>query len=96
MKKIVLINLFFNNNFFFLLDRPQDQINRIQAYLKATNQLRDYSAGDQDPVFSESVGLDLATVVSSVSGPKRPNDRVSVTDMKRDFANCLTNKVFIF
>lgn len=32
-------------------------------------------------------------MVSSVSGPKRPNDRVSVTDMKADFANCLSNKV---
>ncbi|GJQ67339.1 hypothetical protein Trydic_g8235 [Trypoxylus dichotomus] len=74
-------------------NRPEEQIRLIEAYLKATGQLRDYSSGDQDPVFSESVGLDLSTVVSSVSGPKRPNDRVSVTDMKRDFANCLTNKV---
>lgn len=60
--------------------------------MKATLQLRDYSSGDE-PIFSQSVSLDLSTVVSSVSGPKRPNDRVSVTDMKLDFANCLRNKV---
>lgn len=56
--------------------------------------LRDYSNELQDPIFSETVTLDLATVVSSVSGPKRPHDRVSVSDMKQDFNQCLTNKVF--
>ncbi|KAG5345457.1 ACO1 hydratase, partial [Acromyrmex charruanus] len=39
------------------------------------------------------VTLDLSTVVSSVSGPKRPHDRVSVSDMQIDFRNCLVNKV---
>ena len=37
--------------------------------------------------------LDLSTVVSSMSGPKRPHDRVPVTDMKEDFQKCLDNKV---
>lgn len=55
--------------------------------------IRNYDDSDQDPVFSEVVELDLATVVSSVSGPKRPHDRVSVVEMKKDFNNCLTNKV---
>lgn len=55
--------------------------------------LRNYDNPAQDPVFSEVVTLDLGTVVSSVSGPKRPHDRVSVTDMKVDFNTCLTNKV---
>lgn len=39
------------------------------------------------------VTLDLSTVVTSVSGPKRPHDRVSVSDMQNDFRLCLTNKV---
>ncbi|XP_031345922.1 cytoplasmic aconitate hydratase-like isoform X2 [Photinus pyralis] len=73
-------------------NRSNQQIEMIKTYLSATGQLRDYESGEE-PVFSESVSLDLATVVSSVSGPKRPNDRVSVTDMKVDFANCLRNKV---
>ena len=39
------------------------------------------------------VELDLSTVVSSCSGPKRPHDRVAVTDMKSDFQQCLRNKI---
>ncbi len=39
------------------------------------------------------VELDLSTVVPCCSGPKRPHDRVSVSDMKTDFASCLTNKI---
>lgn len=37
--------------------------------------------------------LDLGTIVTSVSGPKRPHDRVAVSDMQTDFRACLTNKV---
>lgn len=55
--------------------------------------LRNYDEESQDPIFSEVVTLDLNTVVSSVSGPKRPHDRVSVSDMQIDFRNCLVNKV---
>lgn len=57
---------------------------------------RNYNDESQDPIFTETVTLDLGTVVSSVSGPKRPHDRVSVSDMKNDFLTSLTNKVFIF
>ncbi|XP_043267575.1 cytoplasmic aconitate hydratase-like isoform X2 [Venturia canescens] len=74
-------------------NRSEEQIERIEKYLEAVKMLRDYNNPAQDPIFSETVTLDLSTVVSSVSGPKRPHDRVSVTDMKTDFNNCLTNKV---
>ena len=40
------------------------------------------------------IELDLSTVVPSLSGPKRPHDRVSLTDMKKDFQECLNNKVY--
>lgn len=55
--------------------------------------LRNYDDPSQDPVFSEITTLDLGDVVPSISGPKRPHDRVSVTDAKTDFQSCLTNKV---
>lgn len=74
-------------------NRSKEKIAIIEAYLRATKQFRDYNNPDQDPIFSEVVELDLSTVVTSVSGPKRPQDRVSVSVMKKDFQECLTNKV---
>lgn len=65
----------------------------IEVYLKAVKMFRNYNDPKEDPVFSEIVELDLSTVVSSVSGPKRPHDRVSVSEMKKDFQSCLTNKI---
>ncbi|PZC72641.1 hypothetical protein B5X24_HaOG210771 [Helicoverpa armigera] len=75
-------------------NRSDDKIAIIEAYLRATKQFRDYTNPEQDPVFSEVVELDLSTVVTSVSGPKRPQDRVSVSVMKKDFQECLTNKTY--
>ncbi|CAH2226546.1 jg22696, partial [Pararge aegeria aegeria] len=76
--------------------RSAEKIKIIEEYLRATKQFRDYSNQSQDPIFSEVVELDLSTVVTSVSGPKRPQDRVSVSVMKKDFSECLTNKVWTF
>lgn len=63
--------------------------------MEATHQLRNYKNDEQDPQFSQTITLDLSTVVTSVSGPKRPHDRVAVADMKTDFQNCLVNPVCI-
>lgn len=65
----------------------------VEAYLKAVGMFRDYSSSSQDPIFSDFFELDLCTVVPSLSGPKRPHDRVAVTNMKADFQMCLDNKV---
>ncbi|KAK6635510.1 Aconitate hydratase mitochondrial [Polyplax serrata] len=74
-------------------NRPEDKIKVMEHYLRATRLLRNYADPSQDPLYSQVIELDLGTVVSSVSGPKRPHDRVAVTEMKIDFLNCLTNKV---
>merc|ERR1712106_348082 len=55
--------------------------------------LRDFKDSSQDPTYSEKYSLDLSTIVPSLSGPKRPHDRVSADKMKADFASCLTNPV---
>lgn len=57
--------------------------------------MRNYGDESQDPKFTQTITLDLATVVTSVSGPKRPHDRVSVSDMKEDFQSCLVTPVSI-
>ncbi|XP_059622968.1 cytoplasmic aconitate hydratase-like [Phlebotomus argentipes] len=74
-------------------NRSDEKINVILKYLEATKQLRDYNNAAQDPHYSKIVTLDLATVVTSVSGPKRPHDRVAVSEMQLDFRSCLTNKI---
>ena len=50
--------------------------------------------GRPDPTYSgEVMQLDLGSVQGSLSGPKRPHDRVDFSNMKNDFRSCLTNKV---
>lgn len=42
------------------------------------------------------IQINLNSIVASVSGPKRPQDRVAITDMKSDFQACLNEKVNYF
>ncbi|XKL62085.1 hypothetical protein PGB90_001918 [Kerria lacca] len=74
-------------------NRSDEKVDLILKYFSSVNMLRNYCDSSEDPVFTEVFILNLCTIVSSVSGPKRPQDRVSVTDMKDDFLKCLTNKV---
>src|SRR6185312_17141977 len=46
-------------------------------------------AGAPDPVFSDTLALDLSTVVPSLAGPKRPQDRIELPDMKKNFLAAL-------
>ncbi|CAG0895999.1 unnamed protein product, partial [Darwinula stevensoni] len=71
----------------------KEAIGRIEAYLKTVKMYRQYEDAAQDPVFSKVVELDLGNVVPSVSGPKRPQDRISVDELKQEFLSNLTNKV---
>jgi len=73
--------------------REQKSVEYITAYLKAAGMFRDFNNESQDPVFSEMHQLDLATVVPSLSGPKRPHDRVPSAEMKEDFRACLASPV---
>jgi aconitate hydratase len=54
---------------------------------------RDYDDASTDPIYTKVHELDLNTVVPSMSGPKRPHDRVSVTAMPLDFKQCLASPV---
>ena len=72
--------------------RDEAQLAYIEAYLKAQGLFRNYSSG-VDPVFTDTLELDLGSVEPCVSGPKRPHDRVLLSKMKGDFGACLTNKV---
>merc|ERR1712013_705507 len=65
----------------------------VEKYMETVGMLRDFSLTEQDPTFSSVHELDLSTVVPSLSGPKRPHDRVAAADMKTDFHACLSNPV---
>ena len=63
--------------------RPPEQIALVEAYAKEQGLF--HEPGAPDPIFSETVELDLATVVPSIAGPARPHDRVPLTDARRSF-----------
>lgn len=72
--------------------RDENLIQVIKLYLEAVKLFRNYDDATELE-FSEVHLLDLATVTTSTSGPKRPHDRVPVSEMKYDFLSCLTNKI---
>ncbi len=65
-----------------LTGRNEDQVELVEKYAKAQGLWHDPSV---EPRFSEHVELDLSTVVPSIAGPKRPQDRISLSDSKLAF-----------
>ncbi|XP_024070944.1 cytoplasmic aconitate hydratase [Terrapene carolina triunguis] len=72
--------------------RDEEKIKHIKNYLVAVGMFRDFNNSAQDPDFTQVVELDLHTVVPCCSGPKRPQDKVAVSEMKKDFETCLGAK----
>lgn len=73
-------------NYLRVTGRSEEQIALVEAYSKAQGLWHDPSI---EPRFSEYLELDLATVVPSIAGPKRPQDRILLTDAKEAFAKSL-------
>ena len=69
-----------------LTGRTEDQVALVEKYAKAQGMWHDPAAS---PRFSEHIELDLSTVVSSIAGPKRPQDRISLTASKSAFEKVL-------
>ena len=74
-----------------LSGRSDDAIALTEAYCRAQGLFRD--ASSPEPEFSKLIELDLGSVVPSLAGPKRPQDRVALTDMKSVFQKALTAPV---
>uniref|UniRef100_A0A3Q2NZ03 Cytoplasmic aconitate hydratase n=1 Tax=Fundulus heteroclitus TaxID=8078 RepID=A0A3Q2NZ03_FUNHE len=72
--------------------REPETLAYITKYLKAAAMFRDYNDVAQDPDFTQVVELDLSTVLPCCSGPKRPQDKIPVSEMKTDFEACLGAK----
>jgi aconitate hydratase len=67
--------------------RPSEQIELVEAYAREQGLWHDEDS--EEPTFSDKLELDLATVVPSIAGPKRPQDRVSLTESKAAFRMAL-------
>ncbi len=71
-----------------LTGRSDEQIALVEAYSKVQKLWHD---ADTEPVFSEYMELDLSTVVPSIAGPKRPQDRIELSASKSAFEQDLLN-----
>ncbi|HEY1214600.1 MAG TPA: aconitate hydratase AcnA [Bryobacteraceae bacterium] len=70
-----------------LTNRPPELVDLVEAYAKEQGLFLTPDAAD--PVYSDTLSLDLAKVVPSLAGPKRPQDRINLPDVKDNFLNNL-------
>jgi aconitate hydratase len=71
-----------------LTGRPAAQLELVEAYAKEQGLWHDPA---REPVFSETLELDLSTVVPSIAGPKRPQDRIELSSAKQAFRSVLVD-----
>jgi aconitate hydratase len=72
-------------NYLRLTGREESQIDLVEAYAKAQGFWRDANAAD--PVFTDTLALDMAGVLPSLAGPKRPQDKVLLSNVDDNFNN---------
>jgi aconitate hydratase len=71
-----------------LTNRPPETIALVEAYAKAQGLF--LTPDSAEPDYSDTLELDLGTVVPSMAGPKRPQDRINLPDVKKNFLDTLT------
>ncbi|OEU99864.1 aconitate hydratase [Streptomyces qinglanensis] len=77
-------------NYLRLTGRSADQLALVESYAKEQGLWHDPA---QEPEYSEYLELDLATVVPSIAGPKRPQDRIALADAAHKFGQDVVNYV---
>ena len=73
-------------NYLRLTGRSEERVRLVEAYTKAQGMWHDPA---REPVYSEYLELDLSTVVPSIAGPKRPQDRIVLSGAKESFKEVL-------
>jgi len=77
-----------------LTGRSAEQVALVEAYAKEQGMWHEPGApGYVEPVYSEYLELDLSTVVPSIAGPKRPQDRIALADARQAFADVIGDYV---
>src|SRR5688572_29216140 len=74
-------------NYMHMSGRDEDRLALVEAYSKAQGMWRE--AGSADPVFTDTLELDLGTVVPSMAGPKRPEGRIALEGIASGFRESL-------
>ncbi len=74
-------------NYLRLTGRTEEQIQLVEAYCKENGLF--YTAGDADPEFTDVVEIDLSQIEPNLSGPKRPQDLIPLSQMKDSFNKAL-------
>ncbi|MET9213063.1 aconitate hydratase AcnA [Nocardia sp. NPDC003239] len=77
-------------NYLRLTGRTDEQLALVEAYAKEQGM---WHNADNEPAYSEYLELDLGTVVPSIAGPKRPQDRILLSDSKAAFRSDIVNYV---
>ncbi|MBV8898267.1 MAG: aconitate hydratase AcnA [Acidobacteriaceae bacterium] len=70
-----------------LTNRSEEQVQLVEAYAKEQGLF--LTVDSPDPVYSDTLSLDLSKVVPSLAGPKRPQDRIDLPDVKGNFLDAL-------
>ena len=70
-----------------LTGRSEAQVKLVEAYAKAQGMFR--TATTPDPVYTDTLELDLGTIEPTLAGPRRPHDKVLMKDVKRSFHTVL-------
>ncbi|HEX6274806.1 MAG TPA: aconitate hydratase AcnA, partial [Polyangiaceae bacterium] len=70
-----------------LTGRNPDRLALVEAYARAQGLFRE--KGSADPVYTDTLELDLGSVVPTLAGPRRPHDKVALTDVRKSFAKAL-------
>ena len=66
-----------------LTNRPAERVALVEAYARAQGMFREADA--PEPIYSDALELDLGDVVPSISGPRRPQDRIALSDARAVF-----------
>ncbi|TWG97069.1 aconitase [Mesorhizobium sp. J18] len=77
-------------NYLTMTGRDESRIALVEAYAKAQGMWRE--DGSEDPVFTDTLELDLGDVVPSMAGPKRPEGRISLNGIADGFAQALATE----
>ncbi len=69
--------------------RDKNRVALVEEYARAQGM---YRSGSEEPVFTDTLELDISTVVPAISGPKRPQDRINLSDAATGFARTMADE----